>query len=70
MDGGDIITVCEYAEFNHSYLAIGTTQELILAPSILIAGYAFIGASARVHARNIIGQRSGRRSSIMNSATM
>ena len=26
---------------------------MLLAPSILVAGYAFIGASVRVHARNI-----------------
>ena len=53
MNGGNVITVCEYAEFNHSFLALNGTQEVLLAGSIQVPAYAFIGASVRVHARNL-----------------
>lgn len=53
MSNGEVITVCEYAEFNHSFLALSGTQEVLLAGAIAIPSCAFIGASVRVHARNI-----------------
>ncbi len=53
MNSGDVITICEYAEFNHSHLALSGTQEVLLAASIHVPMYDFIGASVRVHARNL-----------------
>lgn len=54
MNDGDVIAVCEYAEFNHSFLSVGgPAYDVVLAPAIVVPQYAFIGASVRVHARNI-----------------
>jgi hypothetical protein len=50
----EVITVCEYAEFNHSFLTAGAAAlDVVLAPAISVPPAAFIGASVRVHARNI-----------------
>lgn len=55
MMNGELITVCEYVEFNHSFLAAGgSAQEVaVLAPAIAVPGGAFIGGSVSVHARTI-----------------
>lgn len=54
MDGGDVISICEYAEFNHSFLAAGSASyDVVLAPAVAVPNCAFIGASVRVHARNL-----------------
>lgn len=52
----DVITVCEYAEFNHSFLAAAAPAlDVVLAPAIAVPSAATIGCSINVHARNISG---------------
>lgn len=50
----DVITICEYAEFNHSFIAAGgPAVDVVLAPAVRVQGAGFLGGSILVHARSI-----------------
>ena len=54
MSDGTVISICEYTHFNHSYLVSGSGPiEQVLAGSVPVPAYGFIGASVRVHMRQI-----------------
>lgn len=50
---GIVVPICQYAVYNHSFLAPGASEEVILADRVPAAPFAKIGGSLRVHRRNI-----------------
>lgn len=50
----DVISICEYAEYNHSFItAGGSAVDVVLTPAVRVPGAGFLGASISVHARTI-----------------
>lgn len=50
---GVVVPILHYTVYNHSFLTGGATAEVIVADRIPVAPYTRIGASIRVHARDI-----------------
>ena len=53
MSNGIVVPFLRYTPFNHSFLAGGASEEVILADRIPVAPFTRIGASLRVHRRSI-----------------